>query len=111
MSGPCQEELDEWCAAVKPGEGRLAKCMTDQLAAEAKAGYTGTRTADKCKKALSDFKIERSENINRDLPLAKACKADAERLCADKFEVEVCPTCTHLPCKPTHASNQPNLVI
>ena len=87
LSGPCQEELDQWCAAVKPGEGRLAKCMTDQLADEAKSGYAGTKTSEACKKALSAFKIERSDNINRDLPLAKACKADAEKLCAGKFEV------------------------
>nr|QOL01068.1 putative extracellular protein CSOL_002 [Pseudococcomyxa simplex] len=85
-TGPCQEELDQWCAAVKPGEGRLAKCITDQLADESKPGYAGTKTGEKCKKALDDFKIERSDNINRDLPLAKACKADAEKLCAGNFE-------------------------
>lgn len=92
LSGPCQEELDQWCAAVKPGEGRLAKCITDQLADEAKPGYAGTKTSETCKTALSTFKIERSDNINRDLPLAKACKADAEKLCAGKFEVGAADT-------------------
>jgi Golgi apparatus protein 1 len=79
--------LDQWCGAVKPGEGRLAKCITDQLAEAAKPGYSGIKVSDKCKKALTDFKVERAENINRDLPLAKACKSDAEKLCADKHEV------------------------
>lgn len=79
--------MDQWCAAVKPGEGRLAKCITDQLADEATPSYSGSKVGDKCKKALTEFKIQRAENINRDLPLAKACKADAEKLCADKYEV------------------------
>ncbi len=87
IAGPCLEELDQWCAAVKPGEGRLAKCITDQLADESKPGYAGTKTSEPCKKALTSFKIERSDNINRDLPLAKACKTDADKLCAGNFEV------------------------
>ncbi len=72
---------------MKPGEGRLAKCITEQLAEEATPTYSGPKVGDKCKKALTEFKIERADNINRDLPLAKACKADADKLCADKFEV------------------------
>ncbi|KAK9821811.1 hypothetical protein WJX81_008502 [Elliptochloris bilobata] len=83
-TGDCQEELDQWCGAVKPGEGRLARCMTDQLSEEAKDGYSGPKTSERCKKTLSSFRIDRAGNINSDLPLARACKADAEKLCANR---------------------------
>lgn len=86
-AGECQTELDQWCATVKPGEARLAKCMSDQLAAEAKADYKGSKTSAACSKEVAGFKIARSRNINADLPLAKACKADADKLCATKYDV------------------------
>ena len=87
MTGPCQDELDKWCAAVKPGEGRLAKCLGDELLVEGQAGHKGARISAACEQELTSFKIQRSTNINMDLPLAKACKADAEKFCANKFEV------------------------
>ena len=86
-AGPCQEELDQWCAAVKPGEGRLANCLGGELAVEGQAGHKGAKISDACKKELTGFKIDRSTNINMDIPLAKACKADAEKHCANKYEV------------------------
>ena len=86
-TGPCQEELDQWCAAVKPGEGRLANCLGGELSVEGQAGHKGAKISDACKKELTSFKIERSTNINMDIPLAKACKADAEKYCANKYEV------------------------
>ncbi len=58
--------------------------MTDQLAEEAKDGYKGARTGAPCQKALSGFRVARAGNINADLPLARACKADAEKLCANR---------------------------
>lgn len=80
--------------------------MTDQLAEEAKDGYRGPKTSDRCKKALSAFRINRATNINSDLPLARACKADAEKLCANR--PTVCATTSgvpgparmHIPSKP-----------
>ena len=86
-AGECQDELDKWCAAVKPGEGRLAKCLGDELTVEGQAGSKGAKMSEGCKKELTSFKIQRSTNINMDLPLAKACKADAEKFCANKYEV------------------------
>ncbi len=86
-AGECQDELDKWCAAVKPGEGRLAKCLGDELAVEGQAGSKGSKMSEGCKQELISFKIQRSTNINMDLPLAKACKADAEKFCANKYEV------------------------
>ncbi len=107
-AGECQDELDKWCAAVKPGEGRLAKCLGDELTVEGQAGGKGARMSEGCKKELTSFKIQRSTNINMDLPLAKACKADAEKFCANKYEVgclglqtgieHLLPTLKALPC-------------
>ena len=54
---------------------------------EGQAGHKGTRISAACEQELTSFKIQRSTNINMDLPLAKACKADAEKFCANKFEV------------------------
>ena len=90
-AGDCQTEVDQWCPAVKPGEGRLAKCMADQLAAEARADYKGGRTGKACARELDGFRLGRSRNINADLPLAKACKADADKLCATKYDVRPLP--------------------
>lgn len=72
---------------MKPGEGRLAKCLGDELNVEGQAGSKGAKMSEGCKKELISFKIQRSTNINMDLPLAKACKADAEKFCANKYEV------------------------
>ena len=72
---------------MKPGEGRLAKCLGDELAVEGQAGHKGVKVSEGCKKELMSFKIQRSTNINMDLPLAKACKSDAEKFCANKYEV------------------------
>jgi hypothetical protein len=93
-SGACQTELDQWCGNVKPGEGRLAKCMADELADEAKPGYKGTKASAACAVELERFRIARSQNINADLPLAKACKADADKLCATKYDVRA-PAAAH----------------
>lgn len=91
-AGPCQEELDQWCAAVKPGEGRLANCLAGELSVEGQAGHKGAKISDACKKDLTAFRIQRSTNINMDIPLAKACKADAEKHCANKYEVRAAIT-------------------
>jgi Golgi apparatus protein 1 len=38
---------------------------------------------DDCKAALADFKADAATNVNKNLPLATACAADAAALCAD----------------------------
>ena len=72
---------------MKPGEGRLAKCLGGELSVEGQPGSKGAKMSEGCKKELTGFRIQRSTNINMDLPLAKACKADAEKFCANKYEV------------------------
>lgn len=52
--------MDASCFEVKPGEGRLAKCLTQQLAEELKPKFEGTKTSEACKKELDKFLIVRS---------------------------------------------------
>ena len=78
---------------MKPGEGRLAKCLADELSVENQPGHTGAKIGPGCITALTGFRIQRSTNINMDLPLAKACKSDADKFCANKYEVG----CSHIP--------------
>ena len=66
-------EVDQFCFEVQPGEGRLAKCLDDQLVEEGKPAYKGSKVSDGCKTELDTFKISRAENINKDVPLAEAC--------------------------------------
>eukprot|EP00884_Botryococcus_braunii_P022595 jgi/Botrbrau1/9019/Bobra.0148s0119.1 len=80
----CSDDVDTFCPEVKPGEGRMAKCFGDQLAEEAKKDYNNEKKLSaECKKELDAFLKGRSENINKDLPLAKACLGDVEKLCAN----------------------------
>ncbi len=80
LAGKCTDDLDLICPEVKPWEGRLAKCLSDQLAEEAKKDYKGDNhvSAD-CKKELDAFLVDRSQNINKGLPLAEACKGVCTR--------------------------------
>ena len=73
LAGACNVEVDQFCYEVQPGEGRLAKCLDDQLVEEGKNAYKGAKVTDGCKAELDKFKIERASNINKDVPLAEAC--------------------------------------
>lgn len=72
-AGACEQDVDSFCTDVAPGLGGLSKCLTDQLAEEAKPDYKGKKVTDKCKAELEQFKQERAESINKDVPLAEAC--------------------------------------
>ena len=63
-AGPCQAEVDQFCFEVKPGEGRLAKCIVEQLAEQEKPGYTETKISETCKTTLDKFVVDRAgENL------------------------------------------------
>ncbi|BDA41257.1 probable Golgi apparatus protein 1 [Coccomyxa sp. Obi] len=83
-TGACAGDVENFCATVKPGEGRLAICLTKQQDEEAKGNIEGKTLTDDCKGELAAFKIELGESINKNLALAKACKEDATKLCADQ---------------------------
>ncbi|OXR39617.1 hypothetical protein B7C42_08315 [Nocardia cerradoensis] len=62
----------------------MAICLTKQQDEEAKGNIEGKTLTDDCKGELAAFKIELGESINKNLALAKACKEDATKLCADQ---------------------------
>ncbi|KAK9838535.1 hypothetical protein WJX81_005974 [Elliptochloris bilobata] len=83
-TGTCAGDVENFCTGTKPGEGRLAACLTKQQTEEEKGNIEGKTLTDECKAELASFKIDQGENINKNLPLAAACKDDASKLCADQ---------------------------
>jgi golgi apparatus protein 1 len=68
--GACRNQIDFFCQDIVAGEGRIADCLGQQLAEEQQGKYEGTnKLTDDCKKELDDFRIDRSTNINKNLPL------------------------------------------
>ena len=59
-AGACKAEVDQYCFEVKPGEGRLAKCLQEQLVEQQKSENTDTKVTEACKTELDDFLIDRS---------------------------------------------------
>ncbi|KIZ00875.1 hypothetical protein MNEG_7090 [Monoraphidium neglectum] len=75
------------CKDVDFGDGRVAECLS-QIIAAAEAADTeaeGESVPIACASELATFFIKRSKNINANVPLARACKADAERLCNNTY--------------------------
>lgn len=62
--GPCSNDLKKFCARVKPGEARIAKCMADNF-----------RQLEPACRGMVQAAMDKRGS------LAKACKADAEALC------------------------------
>jgi hypothetical protein len=62
--GACSEDLKRYCARVKPGEGRVAKCMADNFR-QLRPGCQATVQAALDKRGA----------------MAKACKAEAQKFC------------------------------
>jgi Cysteine rich repeat len=58
----CGPEIQQHCAGVEPGEGRLRNCVTEHFAA----------FSEKCKQALLSS-----------VALVRACKPDVQRTCPD----------------------------
>jgi Golgi apparatus protein 1 len=85
-TGGCTEDVTRFCLEVKPGEGRLNECLTNQLNDEenGKAADEGGKLSDTCKDEIRAFKAERATNINLDIILAEACKDDAAQFCNDQ---------------------------
>jgi len=81
----CNEDVDRFCPDVKPGEGRLAECLTNQLSDEenGKTADNGGKLSDVCKEEIRAFKAERATNINLNLALAGSCKENAAEFCND----------------------------
>jgi len=77
----CEADVKYFCSTIKPGEGRLAMCISNQIEEEEKGSVIGRKTTTECREEVGEFKIDRATNINKDIPLALACKDDAEKFC------------------------------
>lgn len=62
--GPCSNDLKKFCARVKPGEGRVAKCMADNFRKLEPACQATVQAA-----------------LNKRGSMVKACKADTDKFC------------------------------
>ncbi|GBF99737.1 hypothetical protein Rsub_12450 [Raphidocelis subcapitata] len=74
------------CREVDVGEGRLAECISQLMAAaevDEPGSNEGVNIPEACEIEVYNYYIERSKNINANVPLARACKADAEKLCTN----------------------------
>lgn len=63
---PCQADVQKYCAQVKPGQGRMARCLKSHQADLSNACRTHLKT-------MFDHMLEARQ----------ACQADAEKLCGD----------------------------
>lgn len=62
--GPCSNDLKKFCARVKPGDARVAKCMADNF----------RKLEPSCQATVQAA-------LNKRGSMMKACKADAEKFC------------------------------
>ena len=62
--GPCSEDLKKYCARVKPGEGRVAKCMADRFRSLTPGCQAMVQSA-----------------LDKRGAMVKACKAEAQKFC------------------------------
>ncbi|KIY94078.1 hypothetical protein MNEG_13882 [Monoraphidium neglectum] len=100
--GACSAEIKLHCLGVDPGEGALADCIGDTMQgmdeedagakaaaegggqgedAQADTGEARSKISAACREEVLGFRIERNSNINKNVPLARACAADAVKHC------------------------------
>lgn len=63
-AGACQEDREKLCAGIEPGEGRIARCMHDNL----------ERVSPACKEQMTAMKAHMAE-------AREACQDDVQTLC------------------------------
>jgi len=68
----CASELETYCAAVTPGEGRLLACVYAH----------GDKLSGQCDFALYDAAVRLERAIRALTYVASECRADIESLCA-----------------------------
>ncbi|KAG2452551.1 hypothetical protein HYH02_002788 [Chlamydomonas schloesseri] len=81
--GKCKKEIEEYCDDVDEGDGQLADCISEQIAASEvpEDGDDVPDISDDCREEVFAYKVQRNSNINANVPLAKACKIDADKFC------------------------------
>ena len=58
-TGACKADVATFCESTKPGEGRLAACLSNQAEAEAAGTAGGRKLAPECAEELRQYKIDR----------------------------------------------------
>lgn len=93
-STACGQYKDSLCKEVEAGEGRFADCILGVVQQRETEVAEGTKKADAqdpvsaaCIAEILQYRIDRSKNINLNLPLAKACKDDAANFCKAEAEL------------------------
>lgn len=79
--GACKADVKALCKDVSPGDDRLLLCLVKRMKQAQQGNIAGRRVSEKCQQDVAKYKIERSQHINRDVALARACKEDTEKLC------------------------------
>ncbi|MDX1958101.1 MAG: cysteine rich repeat-containing protein [Leptospiraceae bacterium] len=64
--GPCKEDAKKLCADVKPGEGRIIKCLKEKE----------QQLSEACSTHFAEVKAKNKE-------FANACKDDRKKFCKD----------------------------
>eukprot|EP00197_Chlamydomonas_leiostraca_P010927 CAMPEP_0202884756 /NCGR_PEP_ID=MMETSP1391-20130828/41312_1 /ASSEMBLY_ACC=CAM_ASM_000867 /TAXON_ID=1034604 /ORGANISM="Chlamydomonas leiostraca, Strain SAG 11-49" /LENGTH=982 /DNA_ID=CAMNT_0049567983 /DNA_START=167 /DNA_END=3115 /DNA_ORIENTATION=+ len=80
--GKCEKEIEQYCDDTEEGEGQLADCISDAITeSENGEGDDLPVISDECREEVFQYKISRNSNINKNVPLARACKMDADKFC------------------------------
>jgi hypothetical protein len=64
--GPCADDIAKYCRDVKPGGGRIARCLKENE----------KQLSPACKSSIEEFKQKAKE-------AHQACEADAQKFCKD----------------------------
>eukprot|EP00898_Chlorokybus_atmophyticus_P007954 jgi/Chlat1/815/Chrsp104S01269 len=84
MTGSCERDIQLFCKGIKPGESRLADCLTKQLNIEKKGiDDSANMLSDACKDEVHEFKVEKSKDFAINTKLEAACKEHVVGLCSD----------------------------
>ncbi len=83
-SGSCAKYIPtSSCKNVTAGEGRLADCISGAVEAKEAGTASGAEPSvpEDCTEDVYQYYINRNTNINKNIPLARACKNDVSKMC------------------------------
>jgi Cysteine rich repeat len=64
--GPCADDVAKYCKDIKPGDGRIARCLKENE----------KQLSPACKSSIEEFKKKAKD-------AHQACEADAQKFCKD----------------------------
>ena len=69
--GVCHDDIQKYCGQVKPGEGRMVRCMRENA----------KNFSPACQ---ADMEKHRQQGAEKREEIQQACKGDAEKLCKNQ---------------------------